>query len=74
MLYATASQTVGPYLHIGLTGLNCADLTADAPALAGQRVVIEGRVIDAPARPCPMHGRDLAGQPGRPLPPCRRHT
>ncbi|MCA3182732.1 MAG: protocatechuate 3,4-dioxygenase subunit alpha, partial [Cupriavidus sp.] len=40
MLYATASQTVGPYLHIGLTGLNCADLTADAPDLAGQRIVI----------------------------------
>ncbi len=46
MLYATASQTVGPYLHIGLTGLNCADLTADAPDLAAQRIVIEGRVID----------------------------
>ncbi|MGO4303411.1 protocatechuate 3,4-dioxygenase subunit alpha [Cupriavidus sp. RAF12] len=46
MLYATASQTVGPYLHIGLTGLNCADLTADAPDLAGQRIVIEGRVVD----------------------------
>ncbi|MGN5479084.1 protocatechuate 3,4-dioxygenase subunit alpha [Cupriavidus basilensis] len=53
MLYATASQTVGPYLHIGLTGLNCADLTADAPALAGQRVVIEGRVIDGTGAPVP---------------------
>jgi protocatechuate 3,4-dioxygenase alpha subunit len=46
MLYATASQTVGPYLHIGLSGLDCADLTADAPELAGQRIVIEGRVTD----------------------------
>lgn len=51
MLYATASQTVGPYLHIGLTGLNCADLTAEAPALAAQRIVIEGRVTDGNGAP-----------------------
>ena len=53
MLYATASQTVGPYLHIGPTGLNCADLTADAPDLAAQRIVIEGRVIDGRGEPVP---------------------
>ncbi|MDK3021104.1 protocatechuate 3,4-dioxygenase subunit alpha [Cupriavidus taiwanensis] len=53
MLYATASQTVGPYLHIGLSGLNCADLTADAPELAGQRIVIEGRVTDGLGAPVP---------------------
>jgi protocatechuate 3,4-dioxygenase alpha subunit len=53
MLYATASQTVGPYLHIGLTGLNCADLTADAPDLAAQRIVIEGRVFDGRGEPVP---------------------
>ncbi|MFJ5383178.1 protocatechuate 3,4-dioxygenase subunit alpha [Cupriavidus sp. CER94] len=53
MLYATASQTVGPYLHIGLTGLNCADLTADAPDLAAQRIVIEGRVVDGRGEPVP---------------------
>ncbi|SOY93109.1 Protocatechuate 3,4-dioxygenase alpha chain [Cupriavidus taiwanensis] len=53
MLYATASQTVGPYLHIGLSGLNCADLTASAPALAGQRIVIEGRVTDGNGEPVP---------------------
>ncbi|MWL90202.1 protocatechuate 3,4-dioxygenase subunit alpha [Cupriavidus sp. SW-Y-13] len=53
MLYATASQTVGPYLHIGLTGLNCADLTADAPELATQRIVIEGRVTDGRGDPVP---------------------
>jgi protocatechuate 3,4-dioxygenase alpha subunit len=51
MLYATASQTVGPYLHIGLTALNCADLTADAPELAGERIVIEGRVTDGNGAP-----------------------
>jgi len=53
MLYASASQTVGPYLHIGLTGLNCADLTTDAPELAGQRIVIEGRVTDGNGDPVP---------------------
>ncbi|RZT36379.1 protocatechuate 3,4-dioxygenase subunit alpha [Cupriavidus agavae] len=53
MLYATASQTVGPYLHIGLTGLNCADLTAGSPELAGQRIVIEGRVTDGRGEPVP---------------------
>jgi protocatechuate 3,4-dioxygenase alpha subunit len=53
MLYATASQTVGPYLHIGLTALNCADLTADAPELAGERIVIEGRVTDGNGAPVP---------------------
>lgn len=53
MLYATASQTVGPYLHIGLTGLNCADLTAGAPDLAGQRIMIEGRVLDGRGEPVP---------------------
>ncbi|MDT6964041.1 protocatechuate 3,4-dioxygenase subunit alpha [Cupriavidus sp. SZY C1] len=53
MLYATASQTVGPYLHIGLTALNCADLTADAPDLAAQRIVIAGRVLDGLVQPVP---------------------
>ncbi|CAG9166859.1 protocatechuate 3,4-dioxygenase subunit alpha [Cupriavidus pampae] len=53
MLYATASQTVGPYLHIGLAGLDCVDLTADAPELASHRIVIEGRVIDGRGDPVP---------------------
>ena len=43
-LQATTSQTVGPYLHIGLTWLITENL---APAgVAGERVSIEGRVID----------------------------
>ncbi len=53
MLYATASQTVGPYLHIGLCGLYTADLTANAPELAGRRIVIEGRVVDGKGEPVP---------------------
>lgn len=53
MLYATASQTVGPFLHIGLDRLNCSDLTADANELAGQRIVIEGQVFDGQGVPVP---------------------
>lgn len=41
----TPSQTVGPYLHIGLDWLNTTEL---APAGAeGERIVIEGRLLDA---------------------------
>jgi len=48
-LRATTSQTVGPYLHIGLTWLITEDL---APAgVAGERVSIEGRVIDGAGEP-----------------------
>jgi len=57
MLYATASQTVGPYLHIGLTGpdnnLQRDDLTAEAPSLASQRIIIEGRITDGTGGPVP---------------------
>lgn len=48
-LQATTSQTVGPYLHIGLTWLIIENL---APAgLKGERVSIEGRVVDGDGKP-----------------------
>ncbi|WMD22161.1 protocatechuate 3,4-dioxygenase subunit alpha [Achromobacter seleniivolatilans] len=53
MLYPTTSQTVGPYLHIGLSGLNCADLTAGLPHLEATAIVIEGRVTDGQGNPVP---------------------
>jgi protocatechuate 3,4-dioxygenase alpha subunit len=53
MLSPTTSQTVGPYLHIGLAGLNCADLTTGLPVTETQRVVIEGRIVDALGQPVP---------------------
>ncbi|MGE8637306.1 MAG: protocatechuate 3,4-dioxygenase subunit alpha [Achromobacter sp.] len=53
MLYPTTSQTVGPYLHIGLSGLNCADLTAGQSDLGAAAVVIEGRVTDGQGHPVP---------------------
>lgn len=53
MLSPTTSQTVGPYLHIGLGGLNCTDLTADLPDAGTRRLVIEGRVVDGLGNPVP---------------------
>jgi protocatechuate 3,4-dioxygenase alpha subunit len=48
-LQATTSQTVGPYLHIGLTPMTIEDL---APAgVAGERVSIEGKVVDGDGKP-----------------------
>ncbi|AVJ28995.1 protocatechuate 3,4-dioxygenase subunit alpha [Achromobacter spanius] len=53
MLYPTSSQTVGPYLHIGLSGLNRDDLTAGCSDLGAKSVVVEGRVIDGEGNPVP---------------------
>ena len=48
-LQATTSQTVGPYLHIGLTPMTIENL---APAgVAGERVSIEGKVVDGDGKP-----------------------
>ena len=48
-LHATTSQTVGPYLHIGLTWLITESL---APAgVPGERVSIRGRVLDGDGKP-----------------------
>ena len=48
-LHATTSQTVGPYLHIGLTWLIIEKL---APAgVPGERVTIQGRVLDGDGKP-----------------------
>jgi protocatechuate 3,4-dioxygenase alpha subunit len=44
-LRATTSQTVGPFFSIGMERLNCAELAG--PGIAGERVAIEGRVLDA---------------------------
>lgn len=44
-LRATTSQTVGPFFSIGLERLNCAELAG--LGVAGERVTIEGRVLDA---------------------------
>lgn len=48
-LLPTASQTVGPFLHIGLAWLTIDRL--GAAALPGERVTIEGQVIDGDGQP-----------------------
>lgn len=48
-LETTASQTVGPYLHIGLTWLVTDDLVG--PGTSGEPIVVEGRITDADGKP-----------------------
>ncbi len=50
-LPVTPSQTVGPFLHIGLNWLNTAELAG--PDVSGERITIEGRVLDADGNPVP---------------------
>jgi protocatechuate 3,4-dioxygenase alpha subunit len=45
---ATASQTVGPYLHIGLTWLTTRDIAPKG--VSGERVTIQGRLVDGDGR------------------------
>ncbi len=46
---ATASQTVGPFFHIGLEKLCVADLTKSAAG--GEKSSIRGRVLDGDGKP-----------------------
>ena len=48
-LQTSASQTVGPYLHIGLTWLVTSNLAG--PGIAGEKVTIEGRITDGDGAP-----------------------
>jgi len=48
-LIPTPSQTVGPFFHLGLARAEWADLSADDPA--GERIRVEGRVIDGDGAP-----------------------
>ncbi|HEX3536697.1 MAG TPA: protocatechuate 3,4-dioxygenase subunit alpha [Stellaceae bacterium] len=50
-LIPTASQTVGPFFHLGLDRPEWADLTRQNPS--GERIVIEGRVLDGDGSPVP---------------------
>ena len=76
-LRATTSQTVGPFFSIGMERLNRAELAG--PGVAGERVTIEGRVLDADGVGVPdaiielwqansygkyAHPEDTAGQAG----------
>ena len=48
-LYATGNQTVGPYLHIGLTWLNTSNIAGKG--IAGERVSVQGRLLDGDGKP-----------------------
>lgn len=48
-LHTTASQTVGPYLHIGLTWLITDNLVA--PGVVGTPLTLHGRVTDGDGNP-----------------------
>ena len=50
-LTPTPSQTVGPFFHLGLDRPEWSDLTRDNPA--GERIAIEGRVLDGDGAPVP---------------------
>jgi protocatechuate 3,4-dioxygenase, alpha subunit len=50
-LQASTSQTVGPFFRIGCMWLNRDDLTG--PGVSGERVTIEGRVLDGDGNPVP---------------------
>ncbi len=50
-LQATTSQTVGPFFAIGLTWLKQENLAG--PGVSGERVTIEGRVLDGDGKPVP---------------------
>ena len=47
-LRGSTSQTIGPYLRIGLEWMQIEDVAP--PGVAGERVRIEGRVLDADGR------------------------
>ena len=48
---STPSQTVGPFFRIGLDRMVCVQLAG--PDVLGQRVVLEGRVLDGDGLPVP---------------------
>src|SRR3954467_3900092 len=50
-LIPTPSQTVGPFFHLGMDRPEWTDLTVNNPR--GERMVIEGRVLDSDGAPVP---------------------
>ena len=50
-LIPTGSQTVGPYLHVGLTWLTTTDVASGAKE--GQRITLRGQLTDADGAPIP---------------------
>ena len=60
-LRASTSQTIGPYLRIGLEWMQIEDVAP--PGVAGERVRIEGRVLDVVPRKFVESAARLDGKP-----------
>jgi protocatechuate 3,4-dioxygenase alpha subunit len=50
-LHTTASQTVGPFFHIGMAPLYIAEIAG--PEVPGEHIEVRGHVIDGDGRPVP---------------------
>lgn len=48
-LLTTSSQTVGPFVTIGLAWLTTTDIAP--PSVPGERITIEGRIVDGDGKP-----------------------
>jgi protocatechuate 3,4-dioxygenase alpha subunit len=48
-MYTTSSQTIGPYLHIGMTWAVNPDFAG--PNVKGERISVSGRVVDGDGKP-----------------------
>lgn len=48
-MYTTSSQTIGPYLHIGMDWAVDSDFAG--PNVKGERITVTGRVVDGDGRP-----------------------
>ena len=48
-MYTTSSQTIGPYLHIGMTWAVGEDFAG--PGVAGERIRVSGRIVDGDGNP-----------------------
>ena len=48
-MYTTSSQTIGPYLHIGMTWL--VEESLARPEVEGERVSVAGRIVDGDGAP-----------------------
>ena len=64
-LRGSTSQTIGPYLRIGLEWMVIEDLAPKG--VAGDRISIEGRVIDGDGKPVNDAAVEILGAKG-PLP------
>jgi protocatechuate 3,4-dioxygenase alpha subunit len=64
-LPTTASQTIGPFLHLGLAWLVTDNLVG--AGVTGERITVEGRIVDGDGKPVRRDRRDLAGQCARSL-------